>query len=89
MKYRKKPVEVEAWEITKKNLRHLVALCGGSIAVDGRKLHGLIIPTLEGNMTGLIGDYLIRGVAGEYYSCKPDIFAATYELSQQEESDDG
>ena len=38
------------------------------------------IETLEGEMTGEVGDYLITGVAGEQYPCKPDIFAKTYEL---------
>ena len=37
------------------------------------------VETLEGTMKGNAGDYLIRGVKGEYYPCKPDIFAATYE----------
>ena len=40
---------------------------------------GLHIPTLEGLMLGVEGDYIIRGVKGELYPCKPDIFAATYE----------
>lgn len=39
----------------------------------------LVIPTLEGNMTASSGDYIIRGVKGELYPCKPDIFQATYE----------
>jgi hypothetical protein len=39
----------------------------------------LVIPTLEGDMTALKGDWIIRGVKGEFYPCKPDIFAATYE----------
>lgn len=38
------------------------------------------IPTLEGTMTGRPGDWIIRGVQGEFYPCKPDIFEATYEL---------
>jgi hypothetical protein len=39
----------------------------------------LVIPTLEGNHVASPGDWIIRGVAGEFYPCKPDIFAATYE----------
>lgn len=39
----------------------------------------LVIPTLEGDMTALNGDWIIRGVKGEFYPCKPDIFEATYE----------
>jgi hypothetical protein len=39
----------------------------------------LVIPTLEGSMCADIGDWIIRGVKGEFYPCKPDIFAATYD----------
>jgi hypothetical protein len=44
----------------------------------------LIIRTLEGDMRAEIGDYVIRGVKGEFYPCKPDIFAATYEPAEGE-----
>jgi hypothetical protein len=37
------------------------------------------VPTLEGDMTASVGDFIIKGVKGEYYPCKPDIFEATYE----------
>lgn len=40
----------------------------------------IIIPTLEGNHRADIGDWIIRGIKGEFYPCKPDIFAVTYEL---------
>ena len=43
------------------------------------KREGFCIETLEGNMKGKIGDYIIKGVNGEFYPCKPDIFAKTYE----------
>ena len=39
----------------------------------------LVIPTLEGNMIASLGDYVIKGVNGEFYPCKPDIFEKTYE----------
>jgi len=39
---------------------------------------GLLIPTLEGEMLGVQDDWIIKGVQGEFYPCKPDIFAATY-----------
>ena len=45
---------------------------------------GLYIPTLEGLMVGTEGDWIIRGVKGELYPCKPDIFAATYEPVEEE-----
>lgn len=46
-----------------------------------------LIPTLEGVMEASPGDWIIRGVADEFYPCKPDIFAATYEPVPQEEND--
>ena len=49
---------------------------GVIIKADGSEL---MVGTLEGTMTGKLGDWLIRGVKGELYPCKPDIFAATYE----------
>lgn len=52
----------------------------GNITDDGATGHmGLLIPTLEGNMLAREGDWIIRGVAGELYPCRPDIFEATYE----------
>jgi hypothetical protein len=44
---------------------------------------GIYIPTLEGSMFGAPGDFIIRGVQGEFYPCKPDIFAATYEPAEE------
>jgi hypothetical protein len=48
------------------------------LSIDDMRL-GLLIPTLEGVMLGVEGDWIIRGVQGELYPCKPDIFEATYE----------
>jgi len=42
----------------------------------------MIVKTLEGEMTADIGDWIIKGVAGEFYPCKPDIFQATYEAAE-------
>jgi len=81
--YRKKPVTVEVMgPLSTDNLHAVAEWCGARIAptnpFDG--VDGLVlIPTLEGLMTASIGDYVIRGVKGEFYPCKPDIFAATYE----------
>jgi hypothetical protein len=52
------------------------------MSLSNQKLNALLnikIPTLEGEMIASIGDYIIRGVQGEYYPCKPDIFEMTYE----------
>ena len=77
MKYRKKPVVVEAIQYTKDNLLDVMEFCDG-----GKKTifnHYLYIVTLEGNMRVRKGDYIIRGVHGEYYPCEKSIFEETYE----------
>lgn len=87
-KYRKKPVVVEAWRVTPENVREVAVWCGGRVVEvekpgDPSDVYvALKIPTLEGVMTAETyhgGDWVIRGVQGEFYPCKPDIFEATYE----------
>ena len=75
-KYRKKPVTIEAIQWTGKNLSEIDNFVCVSIANKGTIL---IIHTLEGDMEASIGDYIIKGVNGEFYPCKPDIFDKTYE----------
>ena len=75
-KYRKKPVTIEAIQRLGTNLSEIDDCVGGSIANKGTTL---VIHTLEGDMEASIGDYIIKGVKGEFYPCKPDIFLATYE----------
>jgi hypothetical protein len=89
-RYRKKPVEIEAmvFDGTPVTATPIIdwALANGvtiNFRCDSgeqcrRGLHDLRIPTLEGAMTASPGDVIIRGVQGEFYPCKPDIFAATY-----------
>ena len=56
------------------------SLIGKSATIDDVKdKGGFCIPTLEGNMKANIGDYIIKGINGEFYPCKPDIFDKTYE----------
>lgn len=77
-KYRKKPVEIEAVQWTGNNLAELRKMDGFDmrhVCFDGV----LKIATLEGIMTASIGDYIIKGVQGEFYPCKPDIFEQTYD----------
>ncbi|MGG1598049.1 hypothetical protein [Paenibacillus naphthalenovorans] len=75
-KYRKKPVVVEAW----RNLDDNGWPDWLSEAEVGREPGGVIlIRTLEGVMRAELGDWIIRGVKGEVYPCKPDVFEATYE----------
>ena len=82
MQYRKKPVIIEAiqFEDTTKCLMELDAL-GLGVVCDyaDRDNPVLKIGTLEGQMLARVGDFIIKGVAGEFYPCKPDIFEATYE----------
>ncbi len=95
MRFRKKPIEVEARELTHASIRAVAVWCGGelrlpasnghpaaSVALDWRHPY-VVIPTLEGEMRGELGDWIICGVKGEFYPCKPDIFAATYEPAEE------
>ena len=96
--FRKKPVTIEAVALTRKNVREVAAWCGGRVVEDSKPSDpsdvylGLDIPTLEGVMRGETmdssgryshGDWIIKGVNGEFYPCKPDVFAATYEEADQ------
>lgn len=81
-KYRNKPVVVEAFHYQGRiDDFYLMRWCdaiGGSHHIEFRDGHA-IIKTLEGDMTASPGDYIIKGVKGEFYPCKPDIFEQTYE----------
>ncbi len=83
--YRKKPVIIEAWQFTKKAyLKGAPQFIRQAKSVELWSQHGgdVIegeIKTLEGVMTISENDYIIKGVQGEFYPCKPDIFEATYE----------
>lgn len=78
-KYRKKPVIIEVIQWNGKNLTEIDNFVGGSIGIKGTSL---VIHTLEGDMEASINDYIIKGVNGEFYPCKPDIFDKTYERAQ-------
>ena len=86
MKFRKKPVVIEAWKIDS-NDREMPLWVFADNKVQWRDGGGtkLEIETLEGIMVGNKGDYLIKGVAGELYACKPDIFEMTYEPVEDSE----
>lgn len=82
-KFRKKPVVIEAVQFIATDEMHRLGWWdahGASfdIHVDGRGPY-LVIPTREGEMVASDGDWIIRGIKGEFYPCKPDIFEATYE----------
>lgn len=91
-KFRKKPVVIEAMQFKGFNIMgsddftvdQAIALDRWILERQGDhkcKYVGntIIIPTLEGDMTASPGDWIIQGVKGELYPCKPDIFAATYD----------
>lgn len=91
-KYRKRPVVIEAmeWDGAAESASSVIEW----VLVNGQSItyhcandeecrlevggHVLRIPTLEGNMDASAGDFIIKGVNGEFYPCKPDIFAKTY-----------
>ena len=88
MKYRKKPVVIEAFKFDGYFIGFVGEPYAPLWAFEGLHTGVLIIEsqgdlyvnTLEGKMLVSIGDYIIKGIQGELYPCKPDIFEATYEL---------
>ena len=88
MKYRKKPVEIEAFQydgdFQNSEGTYYIPEWGieahkkGILYFDGPNLK---IKTLEGDMKASVGDFIIQGIKGELYACKPDVFEKTYELA--------
>ena len=71
--------------LTSSRYANYIEFSGNNFYIDHAKGEGgLVIKTLEGDMFANIGDYIIKGVTGEYYPCKPDIFAITYESVEGE-----
>jgi hypothetical protein len=87
MRFTKKPVEIEAWPVSQivEQMKHHEDGLPAPVRTEWkagrvqRIIDGLIIHTLEGAMNADPDDWLIRGIQGELYPCKPDIFEATYE----------
>jgi hypothetical protein len=88
--YRKKPVIIEAVQYNNLNRVEIEKFVGKKLhqeletetaylAGKGSPKFSLIIETLEGNHKAMPNDYIIKGIKGEFYPCKPDIFEATYE----------
>lgn len=82
--YKKKPVVIEAMPFTRYNWDELVTFTGGNATSFNKSLiledkYICNINTLEGIMVATEGDYIIKGIRGEFYPCKPDIFAQTYD----------
>lgn len=97
-KYKKKPVVIEAVQLNWRNWNEICEFLGDIVSIEnpartvpdysdttgelGNKYIELTIPTLEGDHIAKHGDYIIKGVKGEFYPCKPDIFEMTYELAE-------
>jgi len=93
-KYRKKPIEIEAVQLTRANWSDICEFANVGKLADGRPERtdidqegnslngeiGIFIPTLEGLHLARENDFIIKGIKGELYPCKPNIFEATYEL---------
>ena len=79
-KYKKKPVIIEAcvWDGT--NKEELISFSKGAVSFLPVQRTHCYVKTLEGTMEANVGDYIICGVNGEFYPCKPDIFQKTYEV---------
>ena len=75
--YRKKPIVVDAAQLTEENIEELALTIGrGSAYIVHNRL---FINTLEGRMVAMPGDYVIKGVQGEFYPCKAEIFEQSYD----------
>ena len=95
MKYRKKPVVIEAVQWNGLNLEEIKEFVGDPLIYEisdaawkvgkGAPTVYMEIKTLEGNHVCTEGDYIIKGVQGEFYPCKPDIFKQTYEQVEEQE----
>ncbi len=80
MKVRKKPVVVDAMIFIEEMVMEVAEWCGGEVFGDGHDSPYIKIHTLEGDMLAMVGDWIIRGVSGEFYPVKPKIFDQTYEI---------
>ncbi len=76
-KYKKKPVVIEVIRFIGSNYEEIREFIGENTLCSDLSI---VISTLEGDMVAQKGDYIIKGVQGEFYPCKPDIFNATYEV---------
>lgn len=94
MKFRKKPVVVEARQLTPETAEGIGQWCGATKCTMGSydsylwgwglpiEERSMGIPTLEGERIASMGDWIIQGIQGEFYPCKPDIFEMTYEAAE-------
>ena len=86
MKFRKRPIAVEAVRFMGSNFKEAITFCGGFVDRGGR----LVIQTPNGEVRAELGDWIIQDTEGDFYPCVSKVFDATHELVEQEmtESDD-
>lgn len=77
--FRKRPIEIQAIQWTGENCDDVFAFLGYEHEPHEEPIAEVTIGTLEGDMAASPGDWIIKGIRGEFYPCKPEIFAATYE----------
>ena len=87
-RYRKKPVVIEAVQLKDESIIEIINWTTDYINIEidtdeNDNIIGMIIPTLEGAMKASMNDYIIKGIQGEFYPCKPNVFEQTYELVEQ------
>ena len=82
-RYVKKPIVIEAVQYNGNNVQEILNFCGGTVVVG--MLSEITIKTLEGPLRVSDGDFIIKGVEGEFYPCKPDIFEKTYDVVENAE----
>lgn len=83
MKFKKKPVVINAIQYTGDNFNFIRQFVGSSMSIHQLGDNTIAINTLEGVMNALPGDFIIKGIKGEFYPCKPDIFEKTYEKVEE------
>ena len=84
-RFQKKPIVIEATIVTHEEEGAIAEWCGGQLGTSS----GIYISTLEGLMYAAVGDWVIKGIEGEFYPCKPEIFRKSYEQWPNEHDCDG
>jgi hypothetical protein len=84
MRFRKRPIVIEAWQWQGQPIDNWPPWVTWGASVDEANTRRLTINSLEGRLSADLGDWIIQGIRGELYPCKPDIFTETYEPVAQD-----
>lgn len=89
--YIKKQVQIQAVQFTGENIEEIEVFIGKKLStvMSSEQTTQLVIPTLEGDMKATKGDYIIKGIKGEFYPCKPDIFNNSYDVLEDKKNQEG